>query len=405
MRNLIVPIVFSSNDQYAMYCYMAIYSLVKNISEENIYKIYVLQTDISKQNCEILESLSCDNVEVKCIDILSFISDVELRGSLHLTVETYYRLFIPRIFPQYDKILYLDSDMCVLEDVAELYKVDIGDFPIGAVADVKTKHLRAHSWDIGKLDFTKTFNAGVLLINVKLFEEEKVCEKCLELLAEDYKRKERKFVYADQDALNVVLYKKWYVLDDKWNYQPQYLWRTEEICDFAREQYVMAQNAVNIMHFSGEKKPWQYPEMPQAMVFWRYAKETVYFQKLLICIMETMREEKRDLRCFDIYKFPYDMVTYKSKVILYAAGDVGKSFYKQIQLSDYAKLVLWADKNWKNFAKEMNIKPITAISNVEYDYIIIAIDSKVIAEKVKEKLITMGVPTFKIVWKKYRKTI
>ena len=115
-------------------------------------------------------------------------------------------MFIPLILPQCDKVLYLDSDMVILDDVAKIYDTDMEGKPSAAVPDVFSSILQEHSVEIGNLDYKKTFNAGVLLMDTKKFEEEKIREKCLRLLEEDYNRKIRKLIFADQDALNLVLY-------------------------------------------------------------------------------------------------------------------------------------------------------------------------------------------------------
>ena len=259
MNKPIIPVVFAANNNFTLFSYVAIYSLIKNTSPSNIYKIYILETDLTDNNQRMLESLTQENVTVKCIDISGFTADVELKGSMHLSQETYYRLWIPLIFPEYEKILYLDSDMCILSDVAELYEVEIGNYAAGAVQDVVCHGLQGHTESIGLADVKETFNAGVLLINAVEFEKQKIREKCLALLAEDYKRKERRLVFADQDALNIVLYENHYRMDEKWNCQPLYLWRMEEVMDGWKEKYIFAQDHAAIMHFSGDRNPWDNP--------------------------------------------------------------------------------------------------------------------------------------------------
>ena len=86
------------------------------------------------------------------MDVSEFTSKADLRESLHLSIETYYRLFIPLILPQYEKVLYLDSDMIILADVADLYNENISGFPVGAALDVPCYVLKEHSLEIGNLD-------------------------------------------------------------------------------------------------------------------------------------------------------------------------------------------------------------------------------------------------------------
>lgn len=104
-------------------------------------------------------------------------------------------------------------------------------------------------------------------------------KKCLALLKEDYSREERRLILADQDALNIVLYENYYRLDEKWNYQPQYLWRIEDLMEDIRGKYVLDQKNAVVFHYVGEK-PWDNPDMPQADRFWKCAKETDIAERL-----------------------------------------------------------------------------------------------------------------------------
>lgn len=403
MEKPIIPIVFAANDSYSIFCYTAIYSLIQNTGKKYFYHIYVFQTDISDANCKMLESLSGENIKVECIDISPYTQNVHLKGSLHLSIETYYRLFIPCILPQYKKILYLDSDMCILSDVAGLYECDLHGHAIGAALDIPCRPLEYHAKDLGGLDYRKNFNAGVLVIDTLKFEENKVREKCLALLEEDYKRKIRKLIFADQDALNIALYENYFILDKRWNYQPQYLWRVEEVVEEFRQEYIEDQNSAFIMHFAGDKKPWKYPELPQSGTFWKYAKEIPKFEKMISCIMAEVRASEGKLKCFDSFQFPYAKVPFQSKVVLYAAGMVGKAFYEQLKTSKYADLVLWVDRNWEQADTEAKVEAIERIADVDYDYVIVAVDSEITAKQIKEGLINMGIPEDKIVWEEYRK--
>lgn len=110
-----------------------------------------------------------------------------------------------RIFADFydfpDKIIYLDVDTVVNNDIAELYNQDVEDFELGVVRDVFVFGLKLH----------KTyFNSGMLLMNMKKIKETGLLEKTRELC------KNRKMTFLDQDALNFsVTHKK--MLDRKFN--------------------------------------------------------------------------------------------------------------------------------------------------------------------------------------------
>ena len=254
-------------------------------------------------NKTLIESLTNEFAHVQCIDISTYTQNIELKESIHLSIETYYRLFIPVVLPQYDKILYLDSDMCILADVAKLYDCDLEGKPIGAVGDVWCEHLKRHSLEIGGLDFRKTFNAGVLVMDTRKFEEERIREKCLSVLQEDYKRKVRKMIFADQDALNNVLYENVAFLDKRWNCQSQFAWRPELLFEEYKEGYFDTLEQAYIMHFAGDKKPWMYPELPKAEVFWEMVKKTKIHNRLITMLLEDVRKQANRLTCFEVFNF------------------------------------------------------------------------------------------------------
>lgn len=403
MSKPIIPIVFATNDTYTYFCYTAVYSTIKYANSDNDYRIYIFVTSVSDSNCKLLESLSNYYVTVECIDVSEFTSKVDLRESLHLSIETYYRLFIPLILPQYDKVLYLDSDMCILADVADLYNEDISGFPVGAVLDVPCYILKEHSIEIANLDCLKTFNAGVLLMNCVEFEAQRIREKCLKLLEEDYKQKERKLIFADQDALNIALYENYKCIDNKWNYQSQYLWRTDNLFSEYRQEYIENADKAYIMHFAGDRKPWNYPSQEKAEVYWSIAKETPIFDKIVNKIITDLREAANTISVFEQFQFPYAKVPFGSKIALYAAGVVGRTFYVQMDKSKYAEVVVWVDQNSGSKFGDAIIEDISRLLDTEYEYLVIAIDNKLTANAIMNNLLKMGIDESKIVWQEYLK--
>lgn len=115
----------------------------------------------------------------------------------YYTPTVYFRFFIPEIFAHYEKVLYLDSDLICLRDIADLYRVDIGGNLLGAVRDVeyariynenceiKGYRVKDYCDDILKLkDYTHYFNSGVLGFNIKKCREFALTDKLLKRLAE-----------------------------------------------------------------------------------------------------------------------------------------------------------------------------------------------------------------------------
>jgi len=395
-----IPIVFATDDNYALYLYVEIFSLIKHSNKNRVYDIFVFMTRLSKTNVNLLEGLSVENVNVKCIDICEWVNGKNLPATSYFSVEAMYRLFIPLILKDYEKVIYLDTDMVLLHDIADFYDCDISGFAVGAMLDVPCPHLEMHYKTLGDYDCRKTFNSGVLLINNHEFEKQNVRQQGLELLLKDNEKKDKIMFYPDQDALNCVLYNNFKVLNPRWNFQWQYLWRKYIVFEECRDKYIETSEKPFILHYAGDKKPWFYPELPKADIFWKLAAETeVYHQIICKSIIEN-RIEKEKYRCFDSYQFPYREIPSKSKIAIYGAGEVGRTLYNQMNLSKYAEVVLWVDKNYENLQGKLPVKAIEQLVKQKdaYEYIVVAIDDKKIAVQVISALKGMGIDSTKVKW-------
>lgn len=396
-----IVIVFSVNDSYVYVGYNAIYSLRKYIASAFDYKIYVFVTDLNNDSIKRLESLSKTNFIVKCLDISDYVKNVTLKKSMHLSVETYYRLFIPLVLSQYKKVLYLDSDICVLDDVSNLYNCNLDGFPVGAVKDVQCPYLKKHSLTIGGLDYKATFNAGVILIDTEKFEAGSIRDKCIELLQNDYNSEKRKFIFADQDVLNIVLYKNIKELPDEWNVQPQYGDRLDILEEDYRGYYLKCLKKAKIMHYAGERKPWLVPNLFKSEVFWGTTKDSNTFEDIINVLLTDINKRMSKYNCFDMFQFPYGFIDYRSKIVIYGAGRVGNDFVIQNSLTRYSDIVLWIDKNADKIMDDRVVN-VNKILECKYDFVVVAISEEIVAKKAITQLNKLGVPAEKIIWTEYR---
>jgi len=98
------------------------------------------------------------------------------------------------------------------------------------------------------------------------------------------------------------------------------------------------------------------------------------------------------------FLFPFKDIPSHSDIVIYGAGNVGKEYYNQLVLLDYANSILWVDKNYKNI-KDYNIKnPAILRDYNDYDYIVIAVEKKEIAEQIQKYLLNINAPKDKIIW-------
>ena len=100
------------------------------------------------------------------------------------------------------------------------------------------------------------------------------------------------------------------------------------------------------------------------------------------------------------FLFPFSTIPQGSSVVIYGAGEVGYDFYRQLKTSDYAKLILWVDRQYEWFRKlNLPVDSPSELKSLRYDYIIVTAERKSVFELIYNDLIKLGVAQEKIIWK------
>lgn len=102
----------------------------------------------------------------------------------------------------------------------------------------------------------------------------------------------------------------------------------------------------------------------------------------------------------DRYIFPFSEIPRDSNIVLYGARTVGQTYYDQLKRTAYCRVVAWVDKGYQDYQKVgmRNVSGIETITNIEFDYIVIAVSHMYLCEKIKKNLISLGVAENKIVY-------
>jgi lipopolysaccharide biosynthesis glycosyltransferase len=167
---------------------------------------------------------------------------------------TWYRLLLPDLRPDVDRMLYLDSDMLVVDSVAPLWDEDLSESYVGAVTNVIEPHYRGHPAVLGVEPVEAYFNAGTLLMNLDLMRR----DDCTRTMFEYARANADKLLWRDQDVLNVVLGDRRLRLHPRWNCMNAVVvfpWAEEF---FGKEAVDEACRNPAIRHFEGPglNKPW-----------------------------------------------------------------------------------------------------------------------------------------------------
>ncbi len=261
-----IPIFFSSDDNYLPFLDVALGSLIENASKEYNYRIIILNTGISQSNEATVRLRERDGFRIEFVDITERLSGIKsrLKDVYHFSLVTYYRLFIGSLFPEYDKVIYLDCDLVVLGDISRLYNTELGDNIIAAAPEAfvrGTPEFREYAEKALGVNPDKYVNAGVLLMNLSEFTRQRIEEKFIRIISEyDFD-----LLDPDQAYLNYLCAGKIHELPNGWNKEP-----LPTPCEGDK----------SIVHYALYKKPWQYGDVADGEYFWRYAARSPFYGKI-----------------------------------------------------------------------------------------------------------------------------
>ena len=287
-----VSVVTATNQLFVPYLGVMLQSLVDHSNSMRTYDIIVLHTELNatdkKQLCKVSEGFS--NISVRFADVSSVMKHENLSVHEHLSVETYYRYFIPMLLPDYAKVLWLDADILIKRDVAELYDLDITesclaashdlDFIGGYKSDVYVKKYADERMNLKQpLSY---FQAGVMLLNLS---------KIRELYsARDFLKKTKEFNWRmmDQDVLNMLFEGSVETLPQKWNVVMNWERYGRSRFDIMRQapirlwnEYLEARKNPAIIHYAGSEKPWKVPDGDFSSEFWDCARKSPFYESVL----------------------------------------------------------------------------------------------------------------------------
>ena len=293
-----VAILFTADDDYIKYIGVTIESIIENSSVSNNYDIYILTSSINEDTKRKLNDLikNRTNFSIKYLDFnhyaaLTKADFSKIYNETRFSGGTYYRMWTPIIFKNFEKILYLDSDLVVEKDIAELYSVDLSNNLIAGVRD--TEYIRLlykdnqqsskfleHSKELNLDSQYNYIQAGVLLFNIKEMNKNNFFEKFIDVLNDDLD-----LFNMDQDIINYICNKRITYLDAAWNVEWHCTFYNDDLSKVLPSRiykdYIRARENPYIIHYASWRKPWQYPEKDLAYYFWKYARNTLFYEEII----------------------------------------------------------------------------------------------------------------------------
>ena len=275
-----IVVAASADDAYAMPLAVMVRSLLTNLPAEERVRLFVLDGGITRESRDrLLASWPNQRLEVEWLAPNSrLLRDVKISG--HVTLPSYFRVLIGSTLPaSVNRAVYLDADVIVESNLAELWAVDLGNHPVAAVRDWIVLTVSAPNglmnWrEIGLDPRQPYFNAGVLLIDIARWRQDGTEHKIVDHLV----RHRQHIRWHDQDGLNAVLGRDCLELDPRWNLNIRNRkFPALESLPFGAAEYEAIVAGARICHFATHVKPWHTDcEHPHRERFFHYLDQTAW---------------------------------------------------------------------------------------------------------------------------------
>lgn len=251
-------IVCTVDDVYVQHCAVLLTSLFANNPNEH-FTIHIITDSAKSSNLTLLEQFLASYPHSYTIHAITPTAIRNAPISYHISLATYFRLFIPDILPiDLDRVLFLDVDMIIRGSIRPLWETKLDGYTHAATI---AAGMDGYPTRIGLPNESLYFNAGLMLMNLKAWRELNVFERGCELIYQEPGRLQ----WWDQDVLNILLCNAWKPIDLIWNAQPFIF--NEALNDsyphynrYCQFNYQEARNNPAVVHFvgGGSAKPWHY---------------------------------------------------------------------------------------------------------------------------------------------------
>ena len=301
MEQKTITVVFNINENYLPYCAVTMASILKNASSHVFFDFCILSIEHLGNAAEQIKISGYENYKIRNITVdVSTIKNLHLAtyGQKHVTIDAYLRCYIPLIFNNIDKCIYLDVDLVLNTDIERLYDIDLKDYYAGAVVETNyyaifTPSLRKECRDnfIKKYDIKNEFyfNSAVIIFNLKKIRDDEE-ENLIIDTAKTYRNGEF-LLFPDQDFITIAYQGnnkgKMMPIDVRWN--PFQIPR-------------LPSDNLYIIHWCGGNKPWKNFNVPHIKIFLEYAKLTQFYPKIRDTLLEAVEDKLDYLNSKLLYK-------------------------------------------------------------------------------------------------------
>jgi lipopolysaccharide biosynthesis glycosyltransferase len=269
----VLDVACAADEAYAPHSAAMLHSVVAQRGGAEVRIHYLHGPGFPERSAELIRGMvEAGGASISFLEI----ADERIAGLPEMDFVTsamWYRIFLPELLPEVDRVLYLDVDVIALDSLEPLWEIDLAGNYVGAVTNVF--YMRSHAQRASQLGINPAdyFNSGVVLMNLDLMRRDDSARALLDYATGHAEE----LAWPDQDALNVVLGKRRVALHPRWNCMNsvlQFPWAGEVLGADAVEE---ARARPAIRHFEGPtiNKPWHYGcESPMRDVYFEHRRQT-----------------------------------------------------------------------------------------------------------------------------------
>ena len=296
-----VVVMLSSSDEFSKYLAVCIQSIIDTANKDRFYDIVIFERNISEVNKDKILSLQHeDNVSVRFFSVKEHMKGFKFfLNSERISEETYYGLIIPFILNNFKKAIIMDCDMIVRHDLYDLYNTDLEGKTIGGVNDIVLNgwlndRNGKDAWEYYKnylkvKDPYKFFNGGLIVLNFEKYRSIYTKNDIYNYI-NNYQLR-----VVDQDVFNIMLEGDSKLIDCRWNHMIYLEGAISEAIEDAsediKEKYFNSRKNPYVVHYAGDVKPWNDPDVEFASLFWMTARKTPFYENILFAGVERKSRE------------------------------------------------------------------------------------------------------------------
>ena len=282
-----INVAYAFDKKYQYITHVSMKSIMLNQNKDTFINFYILLSNLTKEQKIVINIIGKEhkNCKIVFIDMGNQFKEYKLPFNIWSTAN-YYRLKLPELLKDVNKIIYLDTDTIIYKDLTKLYNYNIkGKYFIGMLEYIEEDFFKRHN-----VSFNNFINTGALLCNLEELRKDNISSKIIEFIKENH----NKIIYPVNEPTNVITHKKngyfppEYVVIGFCNKKEAYNYYNYCKIKINKKLVVKAFQDPYIYHFIIYFKPWLDIPNKKGLVcvdsisrFYEAARKTSYYYKIL----------------------------------------------------------------------------------------------------------------------------